>query len=97
MIDSLAVLNEDNKELVVFLVNRSEKEEKVDICTRPMNITKIKSSEVLFHSNIKTNNVENHDAVKPQAIDNYELKDNNISLLLKPFSFQRINIGLELG
>ena len=61
------------------------------------NINKIKSSEVLFHSNIKTNNVEDHDAVKPQAIDNYEVKDNTIRLLLKPFSFQMINIGLELG
>lgn len=97
LIDSLAVLNEDNKELVVFFVNRSEKEEKADICTRPMNINKIKSSEVLFHSNIKTNNVEDHEAVKPQAIDNYEVRDNTIRLLLKPFSFQMIKIGLELG
>ena len=95
LVDNLVVFNEKENELDVFLVNRSEKEEEISIDSRALKMNGVKESKGLFHEDIKTNNVDNHDAVKTQDIINYELNDEKIELLLKPFSFQMVKIGLE--
>jgi len=95
LIDNLVVANERDNELVLFFVNRSEKKEEISINIRAFKVSGIRESKVLFHDDIKTNNVENHDAVRPQKIVNYELNNDDIKLLLKPFSFQMLKVGLE--
>lgn len=95
LIDNLVVANERDNELVLFFVNRSEKKEEISIDIRAFKVNGIRESKVLFHDDIKTNNVENHDAVRPQEILNYELNNDDIKLLLKPFSFQMLKVRLE--
>ena len=95
LVDSLTVLGEENNELVVFLVNRSENEEKLTIETRALNMDSVVESKILYNSDIKMNNVENHDAVRPEEVCNYEVMDNSLKLSLKPFSFQMIRVRVK--
>jgi alpha-N-arabinofuranosidase len=91
----LVSYNEENGELVLFLVNRNDKIDEIDVNLRGLKIKNVVDSVGLFSDDLKTNNYTDHNAVKPTAIDNVIVKEDCVKISLKPFSFQMVRLGVE--
>ena len=95
MVDSLISYDEENGEMAVFLVNRNESDEVLKLDLRAFSAEKIIEAKVLYSDDLKLNNASDHNAVKPSVSDNVCVQDNEVSISLKPFSFQMVRIGVK--
>ncbi len=95
MVDSLISYDEENGEMAVFLVNRSESDEVLKLDLRAFSAGKLIESKVLYSDDLKLNNASDHNAVKPSVSDNVCVQDKEVSISLKPFSFQMVRLGVK--
>ncbi len=95
VVDSLTVWNDDEKELVFYLVNRSEKEQKVYLENHGFTLGEVIESEMLTSEDIKTTNKENHEAILPQKKENVTLEGSTAIVTLSPYAFHMVRIKLQ--
>ena len=91
-VDSSAILEESEKKLVVFLVNRStEKSIPVSIQTSGLPRLKFEEGNIISHSDLKASNCfENPNNVIPKSYDEISLFDDEIRFDMPRASFLRI-------
>ena len=94
-LDSVAVYNEQEKEVAYFLVNRSEDELEFLAEIQQFKIAGIKEHLVMYHENKKATNKEDHNAVKPIRVNDVFVQDKEISCKLRPLSWNVIRIDIS--
>lgn len=94
-LDSVAVYNVERNEVVFFLVNRGE--ENMDFSAELQNfrIEGIAEHIIMCHENRKITNRENHNAVKPFEVQDVTTKDQTISCMLRPLSWNVIRVKVQ--
>ncbi|MCR5000070.1 MAG: alpha-N-arabinofuranosidase [Lachnospiraceae bacterium] len=95
LVDSVVTFSETDKELAVFLVNRSAEAETVEVDTKDFDVNQLIESRGLYSLDIKQNNAKDHHAVEPMDFDNAQFRQGKLYVDLKPFSFQMIRLGLQ--
>ncbi len=95
VVDSLAVWNQDEDELVYYLVNRSEEQQEVIFDSHGFAVKEIIESVVLSSVDIKDTNLEDHNLIAPKTTNNSEIVPEGICVDLEPYSFQMIRIKLQ--
>ena len=93
-VDYVAVSNEEGKEVVLFAVNRMEEEAEIKLELQGFNAVCVTEHVVMHCADIKTSNLEEHDAVKPQQTDNSSLHDNIVTSFLPSFSWNMVRIEI---
>lgn len=92
-VDFLVVWNEREKEIAIFLINKSEKEEmETDIFLQGFECSKIKKSVVMTAEDKKMTNEENHYAVVPKEKEIARLENDHCLVKMEPLSFNMILI-----
>ena len=96
-LESIAVLNEEIGELVIFAVNRSK--EKMNFTTQlnDLIIDSVKEFSELSGFGIKEKNKENTETVMPKETNAYTLEDNNLVAELQPLSWNMIRCNLRVN
>ncbi|MEE1192023.1 MAG: alpha-N-arabinofuranosidase [Blautia sp.] len=94
-VETIAVLNEESKELVVFAVNRSREmcRFSVDSLDIPLDFV-VQFSEMEGFDIKQTNSVQN-EMVIPKDSENIVIEDNSISAVLQPLSWNMIRIKIQ--
>lgn len=94
-IDHVTVYNEAERELALFLVNRTE--EPMEICLEMQEFApaSILESTALYAADKKATNQENHGQVAPRAMENMSLSENRLTGTMEPLSFQMVRIGIK--
>ena len=95
IIDNLVTYDAEKKEVAIFIVSRSEKEENLTVDIKEKSIENIIESKLLFSENIKSNNVLNHKEVEPKIANNIKVIDDEINIKVMPFSFQMIRVKIK--
>ena len=95
LLDSLVTYDDDNNEMAIFIVSRSEKEEELSIKIRDCENVEIIESQLLYSNDIKANNAVNHELVKPEVADNVAISKGDVRITIKPFSFQMLRVKLK--
>ena len=95
VVDSLAVWNKDEDDLVYFLVNRTGEGQHVLFDSHGFIAKEITESVVLSSEDIKATNYENHKLIEPEASNNYSMEKDGVVVDLKPYSFQMVRIKLQ--
>ncbi len=95
VVDSLIVWNDDEKELVCYLVNRSEKEQKVSLDVHGFSLKEVIESIMLTTEDIKTTNKEDHEAILPCRVENCTVGNAAADVTLAPYAFHMIRIKLQ--
>lgn len=93
--ESIAVLNEEENEIVIFAVNRSEEE----AITLNINFNEIEIIDVIDATemagfDIKATNTKNSGDVKPSLKENITINKNSISTTLKELSWNVIRLSI---
>lgn len=93
-VETIAVLNEEQNELVIFAVNRSK-----DAMNFSVNTTDFKIKRVIEYSEMtgfdkKATNLANQEQVKPKFSDHYSLNEKNLVVQLEPLSWNMIRCEL---
>lgn len=95
-IETVAVHNEEENEVVVFAVNRS-KEDSIDFTTvlDGFNLERISEVTELAGYDVKQTNEENHDEIKLTENDSFEIDGNQLVGKLQPLSWNTIRVKLK--
>ena len=94
-VDSLVVWNEEDRELVIFAVNRDEeKQQKVEVDLQDFELQKVIESICMTAENKKMTNMEQHDAVVPKIEENVEIEKGRCQISLKPLSFNMVRLSI---
>lgn len=94
-VDEVFVLNDEKKELCLFLVNKGEAEETVlDVELCGLKLKSMIEHVVLLADNKKRTNFENHNAVIPCKGAAVEVHEGKCSLKLEPLSFHMIRFSI---
>lgn len=91
-VDHVVVYNEQESELAVFLVNRTENKTETELTFQMFDLGGVLESSVLCHPDKKATNLVQHDCVTPKEISNWSLKDGCLCCEMEPLSFQMIRI-----
>lgn len=91
-VDSLVIWNEKEGELVIFAVNRSSEEAPFEVEFQGFVWNHVEEAIVLFSSDIKMTNKDNHMAVVPQKFETVEVENQCCKTRLKPLSFTMIRL-----
>ncbi|MCL2285876.1 MAG: alpha-N-arabinofuranosidase [Firmicutes bacterium] len=95
-VESIAVHNEENNELVIFAVNRSEDEHaEFEIGLQGLYPKAIDEHTELSGYDVKQVNTADTAAVVPKACLTTKLEGNKVMAVLKPFSWNMIKISLK--
>ena len=93
--DSLVVWNEEDQELVIFAVNRSEEElQKAEVDLQDFEIQHVIESICMTAENKKMTNMEQHDAVIPKKGKNVEIETGRCQITLQPLSFNMVRLAV---
>lgn len=93
-VDHLLVLNEEDHELVLFAVNRSEiAQAVVEIDLNDFDIKEVIEEMVLTSEDKKATNQLNHNAVIPRSGLDYSIEKGEIKMKLEPLSFNVVRLG----
>ncbi len=95
VVDSLVVWNQDEEELVYYLVNRSGDQQQVLFDSHGLNVKEVVESVVLSSDDIKATNYEDHNLIQPKALANYSVDKDGTVVELEPYSFQMVRIKLQ--
>lgn len=94
-VDALAVYNEKEKEIAVFLVNRDEENcQDVEIILEGFGAREIKEAIVLTAADKKLTNEHDHQAVTPKKTPHVSLTKTGCEGSLEKLSFYMIRIGI---
>lgn len=94
-VDALAVYNEKEKEIAVFLVNRDEENcQDVEIILEGFDVREIKEAIVLTAADKKLTNEHDHQAVTPRETPHVSLTREGCKTSLEKLSFNMIRIGI---
>ena len=92
-VESVAVYNEENDEIVVFAVNRSLNEHiEFDIDLQGYSASSIKAFSEISGYDIKQTNTKNSALVMPKNSEDSKLEGNIVSAVLKPLSWNMIRV-----
>lgn len=93
-LETIAVLNEEQNELVMFAVNRSREEMDFDIDLADISVTAVKEFSQMTGFDIKAVNKESAETVRPAASSNYTLEKGMLTTKLAPLSWNMIRCEL---
>lgn len=93
-LESIAVLNEEKNELVIFAVNRGEEEMSLDLQFSDMKIEEVIEFSEMSGYEIKAVNRAGNEQIKPVPSKAYEQKENQLNCKLKPLSWNVIRTSL---
>lgn len=93
-LESIAVLNEEKNELVIFAVNRGEEEMSLDLQFSDMKIEEVIEFSEMSDYEIKAVNRAGNEQIKPVPSKAYEQKGNQFNCKLKPLSWNVIRTSL---
>lgn len=93
-LESIAVLNDEKNELVIFAVNRSESDMDFSIDLGNLKVKEIKEFTQMSGFDIKQTNTENAEVVKPSLVDAHTLSDGKVSCNLNGLSWNVIRCSL---
>lgn len=93
-IESTVIHNEEENEVVIFAVNRSEDSElQVESVLEDFDGLSVKEATELAGYDQKLTTQENHDAMEIKSNDSVELNDSKVSVTLKPLSWNMIRLS----
>lgn len=94
-LDQLVVWNKGQKEVVIFLINRSEADsQEAETELQGMTPVAVAEAVCLFAKNKKMTNHKDHTAVKPEKNEEVKLIGNCVTAVLPPLSFHMIRVTL---
>ena len=93
-VDYAVVYNEEEREVVLFAVNRTGKEAEVDLELQGFDAVCVKEHITMHCEDRKTTNLENHHAVRPQQTDQSVLQDSKVKSILPSFSWNMVRIEI---
>lgn len=93
-LESIAVLNEEKNELVIFAVNRGEEEMSLDLQFSDLKIEEVIEFSEMSGYEIKAVNQAGNEQIKPVPSKAYEHKENQLNCKLKPLSWNVIRTSL---
>jgi len=93
-LESIAVLNEEKNELVIFAVNRGEEEMSLDLQFSDLKIEEVIEFSEMSSYEIKAVNQAGNEEIKPVSSKAYEHKENQLNCKLKPLSWNVIRTSL---
>ena len=93
-VDYAVVYNEEEREVVLFAVNRTGKEAEVDLELQGFDAVCVKEHITMHCEDRKTTNLENHHAVRPQQTDQSVLRDSKVKSILPSFSWNMVRIEI---
>lgn len=93
-LESIAVLNEEKNELVIFAVNRGEEEMSLDLQFSDLKIEEVIDFSEMSGYEIKAANQAGNEQIKPVSSKAYEHKENQLNCKLKPLSWNVIRTSL---
>ena len=93
-LESIAVLNEEKNELVIFAVNRGEEEMSLDLQFSDLKIEAVIEFSEMSGYEIKAVNRAGNEQIKPASSKAYEQKENQLNCKLKPLSWNVIRTSL---
>ncbi|MGO4936068.1 arabinosylfuranosidase ArfA [Fundicoccus sp. Sow4_H7] len=94
-LESIAVLNEDENELVIFAVNRSKDESiALDCELSDIELGQLKEATELAGFNIKAINNRDEEVVKPNENTDVSVEKHRVKAQLKPLSWNVIRVSL---
>lgn len=97
VIDSVVVLNEENRGLTIFVINRSNEDVLLNIDIRDFKGISIKEHIILRHDNINaTNTAENPLNVYPMKCDSTNIDNKYVESILKGYSWNVIRFSISL-
>lgn len=93
-VEATAVLNEENNEIVLFAVNRSQ-DQNVSLTAElnDFNDLEVIESTELADYDLKQTNKENHNAVKLKSNKSYKISEEILEVELKPLSWNMIRLN----
>lgn len=94
-VDYVVVWNVEDHELVLFMVNRSEKVAEIEIVANDFMLQNMIESKALFAESKAADNRDNHETVLPKEQANVQIKGNCIITNMCPLSFQMIRISIK--
>ncbi len=95
-VDEVTVYNEENGELVLFAVNRSEEEAvSLTACLQGFEPQRVIEHLALSHWNKKATNLVNHEEVKPYHVTDNVLEREEVIVTMEPLSFHMIRIEVK--
>ncbi|OTP10289.1 alpha-N-arabinofuranosidase [Enterococcus sp. 10A9_DIV0425] len=93
-LESIAVMNDDKNELVVFAVNRGEENMELSLDFSDIQVTEVSDFSEMSGHDIKTVNQPDKEQIKPVKSTAYEQKDQQIHCLLKSLSWNVIRMSV---
>ena len=93
-LESIAVLNEEANELVIFAVNRGEEAMEFDVNLDGLTVTGVKEFSQMSGFDIKATNTEHDGGIKPTHSDKINLTETVVTAQLAPLSWNVIRLGL---
>lgn len=95
-VDSIVVWNDEDGELVFFAVNRDEdNKQKVSLQLSDFEVDSVIESIGMTAADKKMTNQFQHDAVKPETVDNVKLGNGEAKVVLKPLSFNMVRLRIN--
>lgn len=90
-LDELVVWNHNEKEVCVFMINKSEEEAmEVEIKLEGVEFKEIKEAVTLYSSDRKMTNKGNHHAVEPKKLENVKICNKMAKVVINPLSFSMV-------
>ena len=95
-VESIAVYNEDNKEITIFAVNRSL-DESIDftVSLQGFCIGSVRECTEMCGHDVKQTNTKNNGPVKPQQGGRVNIDSNEITVDLKPLSWNMVRLSVK--
>lgn len=93
-VDYVAVHNEEEKEVVLFAVNRMEEEAEITLELQGFQVARIVEHVTMHCADLKTTNLKDHDAVKPERMNTDSLQDHVVNSVLPPLSWNMVRIEI---
>lgn len=95
-LDQLIVHNVRQKEVVIFLINKSENNsQEVEVELQGMTPVLVVEAVCLCAKDRKTTNYRDHNAVKPEKYEEAKIQGNCVTAELVPLSFMMIRVGIH--
>ncbi len=92
VVDHVTVYNPENKEVILFFVNRSEETAEVEVQLQMFETGKVLEAMVLCHPDKKATNHVQHDCIKPAQFDNWKQNGDVLNCGLEALSFVMVRI-----
>lgn len=94
-LDHVVIWNEEQKEIVIFAVNRRPEDASVSISLQGFVPSAIIEHVVLCHNDPKMTNAKNHKEIIPIESEEHELSDEKLTWTAQPYSWSMVRIHVE--